>query len=237
MISKLRRFTDEGNSKFIELLSTAPADISILASQLSIDDSYTLQTPGVDSAFLVPKTRLELGANLITILGPSGPLNHLSSDPLLWNWLACSMMIHTVGDPADYKLIGAQERWVVNSASRRFYRHLFAGAFFAYMAHRDNPARAMSVLCQEIARPGEVVAQIMATDDLGHSVAAEVATLLYFDPSTGKIKKGVSGSGPGSPRRLAADYLNQLKLTVDFKGMGASEILSILPSEFDHLKP
>jgi hypothetical protein len=237
MISEIRRFTDQGNSKFIELLAHATPDVSSQAKELCKDPSLTKSLIDTPSAFLIPKTRLELGANLWAILGTNGSLSHLSTDPLVWNWIACALMEHTVGTPADLSLIGAQERWVVNPASRKFYRHLFAGAFFTYRAHQDNPARAMSVLCQDLARPGEVVAQIMATDDLGHSVAVEVATLLYFDSATGRIKKGVSGAGPGSPRRLTADYLNQLKLTVDFKGMSAKQIIDILPSEFDHLKP
>ena len=236
MIPELRRFNDLGNSMFIELLVENPLDIGIRASALATQDKYTIHQPELTTSFIVPTTRLQLGANLWPLIGPKGPLAALSVDPLLWNWVAAALMVHVVGNPADKKLIGAQERWVVNPASRKFYRHLFAGAFFAYKAHADNPARAMSVLCQQLGQPGEVVAQIMATEELGFSVAAEVATLLYFDPATGKIKKGVSGSGPGSPRRLSTDYLNQLKLTVDFKGMNAREILAILPKEFDHLK-
>lgn len=237
MIPEIRRFNDKGNSMFIELLTDRPSDVAARAKVLAFDDQYTIHQPELSTSFLVPSTRLQLGTNLWPHLGPKGPLAALSTDPLLWNWIAAALMLQIVGNPADVKLIGAQERWIVNPAARKFYRHLFAGAFFAYKAHSDNPARAMSVLCQQIGQPGEVVAQIMATEELGFSVAAEVATLLFFDPSTGKIKKGVSGSGAGSPRRLAADYLNQLKLTVDFKGMTAKEILEILPPEFEHLKP
>ena len=237
MIPEIRRFNDDGNSMFIELLTERPLDVAARAKALSSDDKYTIHQPELATSFIVPSTRLQLGTNLWPLLGPKGPLAALSTDPLLWNWVAAALMLHVVGNPADTKLIGAQERWIVNPAARKFYRHLFAGAFFTFKAHSDNPARAMSVLCQQIGQPGEVVAQIMATEELGFSVAAEVATLLFFDPATGKIKKGVSGSGAGSPRRLAADYLNQLKLTVDFKGMTAQEILDILPAEFDHLKP
>ena len=237
MVPELRRFNDEGNSMFIELLTERPLDVAARAHSLASDDKYTIHQPELRTSFIAPSTRLQLGTNLWPLLGPKGPLAALSTDPLLWNWVAAALMLHVVGNPADTKLIGAQERWIVNPAARKFYRHLFAGAFFTFKAHSYNPARAMAVLCQQIVQPGEVVGQIMATEELGFSVAAEVATLLFFDPATGKIKKGVSGSGAGSPRRLAADYLNQLKLTVDFKGMTAQEILEILPAEFDHLKP
>jgi len=36
--------------------------------------------------------------------------------------------------------------------------------------------------------------------------------------------------------RLSAAYLNQVDLTVDYRGMNASEILKILPEEFSRLK-
>lgn len=237
MIQEIRRFNEAGNKQFIDLLVERPADIGAQAKALAFNDSLTVFDRKIQSSFQEPKTRFELGANLWPILGTGGTLNALSADPLLWNWIAAALMQSTIGAAQDLKLIGNQERWVVNPSSRKFYRHLFAGAFFAYQAHQENPARAMAVLCQPLARPGEVVAQFMATDDLGYSVVAEVATLLYFDPKTGGIKDGVSGSGPGSARRLAGDYFNQVKLTVDFKGMTAKEIIAILPREYDHLKP
>ena len=67
-------------------------------------------------------------------------------------------------------------------------------------------------------------------------MGAEVATILYIDPKTGKPKKGSGGAGAGSPRRLTAAYLNQIDLTVDYRGMSAEQVLSILPKEFDKFR-
>lgn len=237
MISEIRRFNDLGNSAFIRLLVDRPDDIAIRAKSLALDDSLTLRNPTIPSAFMEPTTRFELGANLWPILGTDRPLSAFSTDPLLWNWIAAVLMETTLGSPTDLSLIKGKDRWILNSDGRQFYKHLFAGPFFAYKAHSNNPAKAMAVLCQPLGRPGEIVNNIMGTDDIGYSVAAEVATILFFDPATGLIKKGVSGKGPGSARRLTADFLNQLKLTVDFKGMSAKEIVEILPREFDYLKP
>ena len=63
-----------------------------------------------------------------------------------------------------------------------------------------------------------------------------MATVFYVDPKTGKAKKGSGGAGPGSPRRLTAAYLNQIDLTVDYRGMSAEQVLRILPREFDKFK-
>jgi hypothetical protein len=154
----------------------------------------------------------------------------------MWNWLAAACMPHLLGTPPDPSAIKATERWVLNQASFKYYRHLLAGAYFAFEPHSADPSKAMAILCQDILIPGEIVAQIQGTDDLAYSVGAEVATLLYFDDKKGKIKVGAGGKAGGSARRLATDFLNQIRLTVDFKGMEAREILELLPPEFDRFK-
>ena len=107
---------------------------------------------------------------------------------------------------------------------------------FIYNHHSENPSRALSILGGSVIIPGELVGQIAASSDIAYSVGAEIATKLYIDPISGKAKKGSGGAGPGSPRRLTAAYLNQIDLTVDYRGMSANEILKILPEEFSRFK-
>jgi hypothetical protein len=234
-ISEIRRFTAAGNDRFIELITTRPNNLTDLVSDLAFSDEYTIKSH-LSTPFEVPKTRRDLGESLIKYLGEGQALRAFSRDPLLWNWISAALMPHLLGSPADFGYIGETERWILSQASFRYYRHLCAGAFFAYEAHADNPDRAMAILCQDIRRPGDVVGQIQGTEDLAYSVGAEVATLLYFDATTRQIKAGAGGKGPGSARRLAANYLNQIRVTVDFKGMKAKEIYDLLPAEFDRFK-
>jgi hypothetical protein len=234
-ISEIRVFNQSGNERFISLLTERPSDIVEQLNALIFDDAFT-QKSVLKMPFAVPKTRLDVGKELFKYLGPDGPLRSESRNPALWNWLAAACMPGLLGNPTDINAIKATERWVLNQASFKYYRHLLAGAYFAYEPHASDPSKAMAILCQDILTPGEIVAQIQGTDDLAYSVGAEVATMLYFESSTGKIKIGAGGKGPGSARRLATDFLNQIRLTVDFKGMKAEEIVDLLPPEFDRYK-
>lgn len=234
-IPEIRRFNSAGNARYIELVTSRPSNLNDLVEELAFDDLFTIKS-NLSTSFEVPSTRRDIGESLIKYLGEGQVLRAFSRDPLLWNWISAALMPHLLGRPADFGYIGETERWVLSQASFRYYRHLAAGAFFAYEAHSADPDKAMSILCQDIRRPGEVVGQIQGTEDLAYSVGAEVATLLYFDPILRQIKPGAGGKGPGSARRLAANYLNQIRVTVDFKGMTAHEIVGLLPAEFDRFK-
>lgn len=234
-IPEIRTFNSLGNSKFISLIGERPADLIERVQDLAFDDAYT-RKESLSTPFDVPKTRLDLGKALYKYIGPAGVMRSFSGDPALWNWLAAALMPALLGNPADFSMIKATERWVLNQASFKYYRHLLAGAYFAYEAHAAAPEKAMAILCQDILTPGEIVGQIQGTDDLAYSVGAEVATLLYYDANSGKVKPGAGGKGAGSVRRLASDFLNQIRVTVDFKGMSAQEIVELLPSEFDRFR-
>jgi len=234
-IPEIRRFNEAGNRLYVDLVTSRDRDLSSKMVTLAFDDEFTIKS-NLATAFNVPTTRRELGEELLQFLGEGKVLRAFSRDPLLWNWISAALLPHILGDPADLGYLGKTERWVLSQASFRYYRHLCAGAFFAYEAHAGNPDRAMSILCQDIKRPGEIVGQIQGTEDLAYSVGAEVATKLYYDPTIKQIKPGAGGKGPGSARRLAAAYLNQIRVTIDFKGMDADAIIGMLPAEFDRFK-
>jgi len=62
-----------------------------------------------------------------------------------------------------------------------------------------------------------------------------VAKTLYFDPSTGKLKRGAGGKGGGRPRRLAK-VRQQFDVTWEIEELGHDRILALLPSEFERFK-
>jgi hypothetical protein len=236
MISEIRRFTDEGNSKFRELLASNPSNIAEQIDALARDTRFSRSSGNFDTSFAVPRTRLELGTVLYKHLGPTSPLSSYSRDPLMWNWISASLFGSVVATmPAD-KPLGAIERWALSSSTRRYYRHIFAGAYLAYEAHANAPEKAMALLFQELLGGGEMVEQLQATPDIGFSVCAEVATILYYDKNSNQLKSGSSSKGPGTVRRLTSAFLNQILLTVDVKGMKAEDIIELLPSEFDRFK-
>jgi len=120
---------------------------------------------------------------------------------------------------------------------QRFYRHLLVGPFLIVRAHRNQPERAIAMLCNPLWKPGEIAEQLASRKELvtNHAVA-DVATRLYYDPATGSFKRGAGSDVRGAARRLAA-LLNQLDLTYYLYGMTAGELLALLPKEFDRFRP
>jgi hypothetical protein len=182
------------------------------------------------------ENRLELAEILHKSITSNIKLKKLQSDQGLWSWLAAAWMPALFENSPKSAKIGEQARWILDLQKTRYYRHLLAGPYFIYNHHLPNPKKALSILGGSAIVPGELVGQIAASSDIAFSVGAEVATILYVDPKTGKAKKGSGGAGPGSPRRLTAAYLNQIDLTVDYRGMSAEQVLRILPKEFDKFK-
>jgi hypothetical protein len=120
---------------------------------------------------------------------------------------------------------------------QRFYRHLLVGPFLIVRAHRNQPERAIAMLCNPLWKPGEIAEQLASRKELvtNHSVA-EAATRLYYNPATGSFKRGAGSAIRGAARRLAA-LLNQLDMTYYLYGMTADELLALLPKEFDRFRP
>ena len=119
---------------------------------------------------------------------------------------------------------------------QRFYRHLLLGPFLIVRAHKDNPERAMAMLCNPLWKPGEIVEQLASRKELvTNRGVVELATKLYYDPVKGSFKRGAGSDIKGAARRLAA-LLNQLDLTFYLYGMSAEELSNLLPREFDRFR-
>lgn len=182
------------------------------------------------------ETRFDLAENLYSMFELHPGLTKYKTDKGFWSWLAAAWLPTLFENSPKSAKLGEQARWILDKQKSKYYRHLLAGPYFIYNHHYPNPQKALSILGGSIVIPGELVGQIAATSDIAFSVGAEVATLLYIDPNTGKPKKGASGLGTGSARRLSAAYLNQIDLTLDYRGMTATEIIKLLPEEFSRFK-
>jgi hypothetical protein len=228
----LRVFNESGNAKFSELVASKHPDTPSRAKRLSLDDSLT--TAFVSSNdLLLPTTKLELGQMLWPHIRPDTLHEDKAADPSFWNWLAARLMSETL--ETSKSSVGDQKRWVYTAGSRNAYRHLMSSAYLIYSSHSDDPFAAMAILCSPLGVFGEVTEQILASRSIAGSVGTELATSLYYDPETKKNKAGSGGKDAGSPRRLAA-FLNQIKLTVDYKSMTVSELLDLLPEEFERFR-
>jgi hypothetical protein len=230
-------FNAAGNKRFQELLDERPSDLIEQVQSLLTSPEYTFRIKASSKLPKRPQTRFELGKALYEEFGDTLRLPEGIDPTSLWNWLGAAYLFHIIGPTKDFDQIKNSARWLLSPNPRRLYRHLIAGPYWAYRAHSDNPEQAMCILCQEVLTPGELVEQIQSTPDIAYSVCAGVATALYYDPVKKKIKTGAGNkTGPGIARRLTANYLNQIRVNVDIRGMTVQELLDMLPKEYDTFK-
>jgi len=236
---KLCRFNSDG----VAALATYRARLSLepnLAPPMHMLEDPAL-TEQISGAVDVPKrtfgNRLEAGQFLNKLLENSG-ITLPENDRGLWSWLTLFYFDDVC--PAD----GNGNRHAQDEARlvplldnhQRFYRHLLLGPFLIVRAHRDDPERALAMLCNPVWKPGEIVEQLASRKELvTNRGVIELATRLYYDPEKKSFKRGAGSSVKGAARRLAA-LLNQLDLTFYLYGMTADELLSLLPKEFDRFR-
>lgn len=178
-------------------------------------------------------SRIEAGDWLQSMIETTG-LHGVARDKGLWAWL--SLRFFNTVCPADsngHRKPGETARHIPDVTNfQRYYRHLLAGPWRIFRTHRDNPKRALAVLCQPLHKPGDIVEQLASRQELVTNRAfIKAATMLYVDPVTQQPQRGAGGKSKGAARRLA-DFCNQLDVTWDLYAMEADELLRKLPEEF-----
>jgi len=102
--------------------------------------------------------------------------------------------------------------------------------------HAANPEISRVVLTGDIITTGEFYEQIASKQEIvGSAIILDVLTELYLNRATGKLKVGSASKGFGSVRRFITVF-NQLRMTWDLQSQTTSEILSLLPIEFEHVR-
>lgn len=137
--------------------------------------------------------------------------------------------------------LGREYRYILSSDFRHHYRHTVRSCWQLVRDHGEN-ARFM-LLAQRpdddwLGRHGDILEQIGGRQSvLRNNLIVKEAAKMYSDPSSGRPLRGVAGREGGSVRRLAM-ILRQLDLNYDIhsESMGAYELRSILPREFDRWK-
>ena len=231
---KLRKFSPEGNEKFRLLFrDLEKREIPAAALKLSKDLKLTETLQGgleID----IPVSRMDVGRQIAPHFASNHGLSQEVVNPFFWNWLSAALMEGIVSGPGK---VGDPARWFLSPSSPGLmYRHILQSSFWTYKAHEHDVERAMSILSQPLDTPGEMVEQVLASKAIWSSVGAELATRLYFDEAYKVNKTGHAGTSAGGTVRRLTEYLNQIKLTVDFKSMSAEELAAFLPMEFDRFR-
>jgi len=234
----VRRWTTLGQDRFISLIRSRPEDLLDQLDLLCVDSDATemvTHNGAPVSMEILPtiKRRLDFAKHLDGLFGPKLPLATHVGDVRLWNWLSAAWMRALVaGSGKDLqKAIGEEdERWVLASNILRYHRHLVSSPYFAYAANREDPKKAMCLLATDVLAPGELVERIAGKRSLSTGAVCHLATLLYFDPTSGALRPGHT-SKPGNPKMFSY-FFSQIDLTVDYEGVGVDELLKLLPSNF-----
>lgn len=230
-----RRLTASGIEQFQLFLQQSSHAERVEPPTTLLTDSHT--SAALDIELSVRQrhfcSRLELAEHLFGMLRTD--TTTLRNDRGFWTWLSLYWFRQLCPVVNQVYQPGNAVRWIADlNHPGRACRHLIAGPFQIYRAHRDNPLRALSLLCDPVSRTSPLVRLIASRPSLVTCRAVVgAATRLFYNSETGKNRSGLNGRGPGSPRRFT-DLLNQLDLTWDLHSLTTDELLELLPAEFDH---
>lgn len=234
---KLHSFTDAGLVRFSGYLDSLRDDPSLAPPKQILDDPEFSSVLSAD---------IELSSEPLPSRMDAARLLHsaLAAIPQpernkgLWAWL--SLFYFDSVCPPDgngYRKQGERPRHIPEVGNfRRYYRHLLLGPYLIFRFFERTPEVALALLWQPLNKPGDVVAQLAAYQELvTNAGAVGAATRLYYNPATKRERRGAQSKERGGARRLV-DVLNQLDLTWDLYGMNALEIDGMLPKEFHHFR-
>ncbi len=233
---RLRRFNDVGIARFGAYLDGLAADPALPPpAALLEDDEASAPLPG-DAVPIAAKfaNRMAAARTLDELLSKVTGCD-VERDGGLWTWLTLFYFDSVCPkDGNGRRKAEARARYIPAVTDyQKYYRHLLAGPYRVFRAHRTDPDRALVLLCGPVHRPGEIVEQLLSRQEIiTNPSAVEAATEIYFDKAKGGFRRGAAGKGAGSARRLAA-VLNQFDLTWDLASMTAQQLMERLPREFD----
>jgi hypothetical protein len=238
-VTQLRRLNDTGIQRFTEFLASLETDVPQgrpvgILTDPATSDALTAVVEVDERTF---GSRVEAARYFDERFSGAG-LKNVERDRGLWAWVSL-LYFEELCPPGAHgrRKPGALARWIPEVSNfQRYYRHLLAGPYRIYRAHRDDPKRAMALLCGPLDRPGDIVEQLASRQEIVTNWAVMAsATALYVDPATQKPRRGAGGKGRGSARRLA-DVLNQFDVTWDLYAMDATHLLQLLPREFERFR-
>jgi hypothetical protein len=238
---RLRRLKDQGMEvmgEFLDSLNTLQP--RVLPKDLLTDETTSALPSGnpIEIEGRNFSNRFEAAEYLDEVFAEAR-ISDVERDVGLWAWLTLFYFDQVCpADATGRRRAYERARYIPDPTNyRKYYRHLLAGPYRIYRAYGASPRTVWPLLCGSLDRPGEIVEQICAYQEMVTNAALMAAvTAMYIDPATDRPKRGTGGKGPGSPRRLPK-IVNQFDVTWDLYSMTPPQILKMLPQEFDRWKP
>lgn len=235
---RLRRFSDSGLGRFASFLDSLTTDADQKPPFDLLEDGSASEsiTPKVEIDVPTFETRFAAAKYLYEKFIAAG-LGESQLDRRVWAWLTLLWFeqLRPAADQRRRQWPGERARWIPAASHdwKTFYRHLLAAPWRVYRFHSDNPDRALVLLCGKLHTPGEVSEQLLSRQEIvTNRGLIELATRLYYDSRSRKIRRGAAAKTGGSIRRYA-DFINQFGVTWDLYAMTADQVQRLLPEEFE----
>ncbi len=222
------RMEKQGEDSHLEELQTS-AQWSVLVS----DEEVLDETAQFSTRHAAAKYLYEVLTKSLTTS------DDIPRDVGLWSWLSVVYrdQVAPWDEKTETRLWGDEPRYVPEVDDwRRYYRHLLAGPYYIYSAHAEAPDNAAALLATQLHRPGDVVENFASRQQIvTNPEILWVIRHLYYDSTTGALKRGSGRKDLGGARRLVR-VLDQFDLTFDVYGLPKNKLLDLLPSEFDEFR-
>lgn len=238
-MSSVRILNEAGLQRFRDFIAAAKVDLSLSPPSEILEDGRFSEpfSPEIDVARQEFENVYEFGVYLNAVLSGC-ERREISRNHALWSWLALFFFdVIAKPDPSGNRKILQEAVYVLDKrfSFRLYYRHLVRTPWLAVRMYGEQ-AKVLLIASGSGTRT-EVNEQIGAYPDLfGCKTVIEATYRLYFDIEAQKPKRGTSGKGEGTPRRLAA-VVRQLQLTYDLNDCPVDELLRLLPKEFSRWLP
>ena len=214
-----RVFTDELDDTFVDLADPSLVDRLSGTGPLDVTEFATAK---------------DLALAVINSFNSKNLYEYLPNEGL-WAWLTFVLRDQLFTRDADGRRnVGEIHRWYPSKPNdwRKAQRHLVRMPVLLLASLGRN---ADHLLCGPPSVLPEIREQLTSQQDMFSESFQRVARELYFDDTTGKLKRGAGSKTGGTPRRLA-QVRKQLDVTWELDILDFDRVMSILPKEFERFK-
>jgi hypothetical protein len=232
----LRCLTNEGVhefSKFLQLIKQKPSHSPLMDifnnSPYSDKYSYELE---IDEKIKF-HSRYEMGKYLANIFKEITDNNNIIPSGV-WDWVSVIWFDNICPLVNGSRKVLENARYIVSDDRTDRQRHYI---HYAWRLYTMYPEYSKLLLASPPYQHSDIAEQLASTEEIitNHSLI-KTAYYLYWDHKIKQPKKyAANRNKPGNIRRFIS-IVSQLALTYDLYAMTDSEIISLLPQEFDNWK-
>ncbi len=239
-MTRIRQFNEDGIQKFGFYLQQLKSDsINNLPYGFLNDKKYSVEindSPKIEP--LIFKSKKDMVMYLYPKIEKL-KINSLFHRSSLWSWLSAFYLDSICPQKSDGSRIpGAHNRYILEAHSwNRYYRHLIVTPIRLYHEVKDIDL-CKFYLYNAPNIHGDAFEQLAARQEIASAPGIlDTARQLYWDKENEKPKVNATDKNkPGTLRRFTSSIIPQFQLTYDLNSMSSSEILDLLPAEFDNWK-